>query len=200
MQASTRWPMFVVTSPAAFERRAAAPPPSGCVPSDNMAQFFKYTLARVPAPPAPLSPRTQMFATIFFSIISFYAKQAFNYGSTNNQRTARFLYHVRWITFSAQVKLLLVLRTFSWCTQVPNFFAPNSMRYICTLLRWNRSHERRSSYTCRSRVLEILVEKCFRLGRSPFAPVGFDTPSGRHCGRKMLQLPFLGNSRSCFAS
>ncbi|CAN0490503.1 unnamed protein product, partial [Hapterophycus canaliculatus] len=44
-----------------------------------------------------------MFATIFFSIISFYAKQAFNYGSTNNHRTARFLYHVRWITFSAQV-------------------------------------------------------------------------------------------------
>ncbi|CAN0130115.1 unnamed protein product [Pylaiella littoralis] len=44
----------------------------------------------------------EMFATIFFSIISFYAKQAFNYGSTNNQRTARFLYRVRWITFSAQ--------------------------------------------------------------------------------------------------
>ncbi|CAM9228373.1 unnamed protein product [Scytosiphon promiscuus] len=44
----------------------------------------------------------EMFATIFFSIISFYAKQAFNYGSSNNQRTARFLYHVRWVTFSAQ--------------------------------------------------------------------------------------------------
>ncbi|CAN0391693.1 unnamed protein product [Ectocarpus sp. 12 AP-2014] len=44
----------------------------------------------------------EMFATIFFSIISFYAKQAFNYGSTNNHRTARFMYHVRWITFSSQ--------------------------------------------------------------------------------------------------
>lgn len=55
--------------------------------------------------PVRVSPRPvyQMFATIFFSIISFYAKQAFNYGSVRNERTARFLYHVRWVTFSAQV-------------------------------------------------------------------------------------------------
>lgn len=58
-----------------------------------------------------------MFATSFFSIISFYAKQAFNYGSTNNQRTARFLYNVRWITFSAQVPCLPASPRVGLCVQ-----------------------------------------------------------------------------------
>lgn len=74
---------------------APSPPPFGRPPTS-----FRET-----NDPTVLSfPFCQMFATIFFSIISFHAKQAYNYGSINNNRTARFLHSIRWVTFSAQVR------------------------------------------------------------------------------------------------
>lgn len=73
-------------------------PSRALIPPNRIVFVFSHPLFRPRFAPVP-----KMFATIFFSVISFYAKQSYNYGSTKNNRTASFLYHVRWVTFSAQV-------------------------------------------------------------------------------------------------